>query len=81
MVEQSHSTPESICKEYINHPLGLTLSTPALVISFSFYHDLDLTALCFLQSYESEHDETAKGMHITSGENENSDTPFEKILQ
>ena len=31
MVEQSHTNPESICKEYLNHPLGLTLSTPGLV--------------------------------------------------
>ena len=31
MVEQSHTTPKSICKEYLNHPLGLTLSTPGLV--------------------------------------------------
>ena len=33
--EQSHTTPYSICKEYLNHPLGLTLSTPSLVI-FTF---------------------------------------------
>ena len=35
MVEQSQTTPESICKEYMNHPLGLTLSTPGLV-SYQF---------------------------------------------
>ena len=29
---QSHTTPLSICKEYLNHPLGLTLSTPSLVL-------------------------------------------------
>ena len=35
MVEQSHTTPLSICKEYLSHPLGLTLSTPGrVVISF-----------------------------------------------
>ena len=33
MVEQSHTTPYTICKEYLNHPLGLTLSTPGLVLS------------------------------------------------
>ena len=32
MVEQSHTTPYSIWKEYLNHPLGLTLSTPGLVV-------------------------------------------------
>ena len=31
MVELSHTTPESICKEYLNHPLDLTLSNPGLV--------------------------------------------------
>ena len=30
MVEQSHTNPWSICKEYLDHPLGLTLSTPGL---------------------------------------------------
>ena len=30
MVKQSHATPQSICKEYLNHPLGLTLETPGL---------------------------------------------------
>ena len=28
---QSHNTPQSICKGYLNDPLGLTLSTPGLV--------------------------------------------------
>ena len=32
MVEQSHTTPQSICKQYLNHPLGLTLSTTSLVL-------------------------------------------------
>ena len=31
MVEQYHTNPQSISKEYLNHPLGLTLSTPGLV--------------------------------------------------
>ena len=31
-VEKSHTTPSSICKEYFNHSLGLTLSTPGLVM-------------------------------------------------
>ena len=31
MVEQSHTTLYSMCKEYLNHPLGLTLLTPSLV--------------------------------------------------
>ena len=34
MVEQSHTTPSSICEEYLNHPLGLTLSTPGLVFTY-----------------------------------------------
>ena len=34
---QSHTTPLSICKEYLNHPLGLTLSTPGLVIPYKLY--------------------------------------------
>ena len=32
MVERFHTTPKSIGKEYLNHPLGLTLSTPGLVL-------------------------------------------------
>ena len=31
MVEQSNTTPLCLCKEYLNHPLGLTFSTPGLV--------------------------------------------------
>ena len=34
MVEQSNITPLSLCKEYLNHPLGLTFSTPGLVLHF-----------------------------------------------
>ena len=28
MVEQSHSTPSSTCKGYLNHPLGLDIIDP-----------------------------------------------------
>ena len=31
MLEQSYTIPQSISKEYLIHPLGLTLSTPGLV--------------------------------------------------
>ena len=34
MVEQSHTTPSSIFKDYLNHPLGLALSTPGLVVYY-----------------------------------------------
>ena len=34
MVEKSHTTLYSICKEYLNHPLGFTLSTPSLVFFY-----------------------------------------------
>ena len=34
ILKQSHTTPYSICKEYLNHPLGLTLSIPGLVESY-----------------------------------------------
>ena len=43
MVEQSSTVPNTIYKEYLNHTLGLTLSTPGLVI----YIDVDIDiAMC-----------------------------------
>ena len=37
IVEQSNTNPQSICEDYLNHPLGLTLLTPGLVTAiFSF---------------------------------------------
>ena len=54
MVEQSSTVPYSqsiICKEYLNHTLGLTLSTPGLVIRYLGLDLFDPRSSCLLSLY------------------------------